>query len=74
MKSLFSVLLVIFLLTCSHNNFDNYPLIFELRIAQSEPSPSLKEMIFYKTSKKFYVSDSVFLSNSDLVSAEFIDW
>ncbi len=36
--------------------------------------PPVNEMVLYKTDQKFFVSDSIFLNNNDIKSAEVIDW
>jgi preprotein translocase subunit SecD len=47
---------------------------FELRLAQTEPDSSLQEMIFYNTDKTFFVHDSVYITNKEIVSTDIIDW
>ena len=41
----------------------------EFRIAYQTPGPGLTEKIFPQTGEKFYLKDSVLLSNSDIVEA-----
>ena len=73
MKSFYIVLLSVFLLTCAQNSDNKNFLTFELRLAESVTNPNLKEMVLSNSGQTFFVGDSVFLSNSDLVSAEVID-
>ena len=44
------------------------------RLAKSEIYPPVNEMIVYKGEQKFFVSDSIFLNNEDIRTAEVIDW
>jgi preprotein translocase subunit SecD len=54
-------------------NLNNELLSFELRLAETAPNPKLKEMVYYNTEEKFYVYDSVYLSNNDIISTEVVD-
>jgi len=74
LKSLYSLLMMLFLCSCAENQFSKDLLPFELRLAEREPGPNLKEMIFYKSDQTFYVYDSVYLKNIDVSSTEIIDW
>lgn len=67
------LLLITVLISCSDKVVNNDILTFELRLAESKPDSGLQEMVFYNSDLKFFVCDSVFLSNSDLASAEVID-
>ena len=73
MKIFFCVLMITFLLSCSVKKFTNENLAFELRLAETEPDINLKEMVFYNTDQKYFVYDSVYLTNSDITSTEVID-
>jgi preprotein translocase subunit SecD len=74
MKTLLIFLFAAILFSCSDRNATQNVLVFELRLAETEPDPDLQEMVFFNTEKKFYIHDSVFISNDDLISAEVIDW
>ena len=73
MKSFFIILLGIFLISCPQKNINKDFLTFELRLAESETNPKLKEMVLLNSNQTFFVGDSVFLSNNDLLSAEVVD-
>jgi len=74
MKVLIVFFTLIIFLSCSENKSNNNPLLFELRIAESEANPNLIEMIMDKTDLKFYVHDSVFIKNKDIKSTDVFDW
>jgi len=74
MNTRFSILMIVLLFSCSANNFTNDWLNFEVRLAESESGQNLREMTFYNSNQTFFIHDSVFLSNNDLLSAEVIDW
>jgi len=74
MKLAVSLICLAALFSCSGNKPHHESLRFELRLAQSNPDSTLKEMVFYNSDKKFFIHDSVFLTNSDIVAAEVIDW
>ena len=73
MKIIMCTLLLVFLLSCSANNFAKDFLTFQLRLAESEPDSNLKKMNFYNSDLQFFVYDSVFLTNKNITSAEVID-
>ena len=73
MKSFYMILLSLVLISCTQNNSNKDLLVFELRLAESETNPNLKEMVLLNSDQTFFVSDSVFLSNNDLISAEVVD-
>jgi hypothetical protein len=73
MKAILIISFVILIFSCSDKNVHNNILTFELRLADTEPDSDLQEMTFFQTDQKFYVHDSVFITNSDLSSAEVID-
>ena len=50
------------------------PISFELRFAKTDPDSNFKEMNLYNSDLKFFVHDSVFLTNNDILSAEVIEW
>ena len=74
MKTIISLLLLTALVSCSEKKSDNEYVKFELRLAQSKPDSNLMEMVFYNSEEKFFIHDSVYLSNKDIVAAEVIDW
>lgn len=74
MKVSIFIILLMFFFSCSENQFDKKFLLFELRLAQTEMYPPVNEMVMYKADQKFFISDSVFMNNNDIKSAEVIDW
>lgn len=74
MKRLAGLFIILFLFSCSINNFSKDSLTFELRLAETKPDSSLIEMIFYNSDQHFFVHDSVFLSNAEIISTDIIDW
>jgi preprotein translocase subunit SecD len=74
MKLLIFIFTFVIFFSCSDNNFSNDFLSFEIRLAESEHNPNLKEMIFYNSDQKFFVYDSVYLNNDDITTTEIIDW
>jgi len=74
MKTMISLLLLTALVSCSGKKSDYEYAKFELRLAQSRPDSNLIEMVFYNSEEKFFIHDSVYLSNKDIVAAEVIDW
>jgi preprotein translocase subunit SecD len=74
MKTSISILILVFFFSCTDNNFNKKFLLFELRLAKTELYPPVNEMVLYNTDQKFFVSDSIFLNNEDIKSAEVIDW
>ena len=73
MKSFFMILFSIFLISCTQKNLNGDSLTFELRLAESFTNPNFKEMVLLHSDQTFFVGDSVFLSNNELISAEVID-
>ena len=73
MKKIVSLLLLAALISCSEKELTNEYVKFELRLAQTEPDSSLTEMVFYNSKMSFFIHDSVYLTNNDIVSAEVID-
>lgn len=74
MKRLAGLLIILFLFSCSINNFSKDSLTFELRLAETKPDSNLIEMTFYNSDQHFFVRDSVFLSNAEIISTDIIDW
>ena len=74
MKTFLSVITIAFLVSCSGTKGYNEFLVFELRLAETEPNPNLKEMVFYNTDEKFFVHETVYLSNEDIKSTDILDW
>jgi preprotein translocase subunit SecD len=72
-KTLFSLLIFVLILSCSEDRTGYEFLTFEVRLAASEPGSHLKEMILFKSDLKFFVDDSVFLQNKDIASTTVID-
>ena len=70
----FYIFLTVILFSCTAKKSNNEVLNFELRLAQTDPDTSLKEMVFYNTQEKFFVHDSVYLTNKEIVSTDIIDW
>jgi preprotein translocase subunit SecD len=73
MKPKSIILLIVLLISFGSNLSGKDLLSFELRLAKLKPDSSLKEMVFYNSDEIFFIEDSVFLSNEDLISAEVID-
>jgi len=61
------------LISCSGQNSAKEFVKFELRLAQSNPDSNLTEMIFNNSDERFFIHDSVYLTNSDIMAAEVID-
>jgi len=74
MKTLFSILMIAFLISYSCTKVNRTPISFELRFAKTEPDINYKEMTLYNSDLKFFVHDSVFITNNDIMSAEVIEW
>ena len=74
MKTLIIFFTIAIFFSCSDNNFNKDYLAFEIRLAESETKPNLTEMSFYNSDQKFFVHDSVFLKNADIISTEILDW
>lgn len=74
MKTFLCIITLAFLMSCSANNNSIQYLSFELRLAETEPNQNLKEMVFYKTDQKFYVHETVYLTNEEIISTDIIDW
>jgi preprotein translocase subunit SecD len=73
MKTILSLVLLVTIVACSEKQLTSEYAKFELRLAQTEPDSNLTEMVFYNSNKSFFVHDSVYLTNDDIVSAEVID-
>ena len=74
MKTFLCIMTVAFLISCSAIKNSNHYLSFELRLAETEPNENLKEMVLYKTEQKFYVHETVYLTNAEIISTDIIDW
>jgi len=74
MKKFIVFFTVVIFFSCSDNTFNKDSLSFEIRLAQSEHNPNLKEMNVYNSDQKFFVFDSVFLKSDDIISTEILDW
>ena len=74
MRALMAVLSLLVLSCCSKNVDQNEHLVFELRLVESQSKTGLQEMILYKSDQKFYVGDSVFLSNNHISATDIIEW
>jgi preprotein translocase subunit SecD len=74
MKILIASFVMLLFISCSENIFDKKFLLFEVRLAQTEMYPPVNEMVVYKGEQTFFVSDTIFLNNEDIKSAELIDW
>ena len=74
MKALMVVLSLLLLSGCLKNENQNEHLVFELRVAESPSKSGLQEMVLYKSDQKFYVGDSVFLSNDHISATDIIEW
>jgi len=74
MKLMIVFFAFVMLISCSNKVTKNEVLLFEVRLAESEPSLNLVEMTLYNSDLKFFVADSIFLNNNHITSAEIIDW
>ena len=74
MKKLIYILFLFTFFSCTENRTNTEILAFELRLAQTEPDSTLQKMVFYNTDKTFFVHDSVYLTNKEIVSTDIIDW
>ena len=74
MKTFLCIMTFAFLISCSAIKNSNNYLSFELRLAETEPTENLKEMVFYKTDQKFYLHETVYLTNAEIISTDIIDW
>ncbi len=73
MKKLILIIALSILSLFSQDKFVNETLSFELRLAFQENGPGLTEMTFYNSGQKFYLEDSVYLSNVDLRSSKVLE-
>lgn len=73
MKTIISLFLLTAFVACSEKKLNIQYAKFELRLAQSNPDSNLTEMVFYNTDEKFFIHDSVYLTNEDIVATEVID-
>ena len=64
-NKLFLALFLFGFLGCSESN----QVTLEFRIAEDEPAPGLKEMVFDPTGERFYLHDEVLVDQSDVDSA-----
>ena len=74
MKTIIIFLTSVFFISCTENLFNKEFLTFELRLAESDQSSNLTEMVLYKSEQKFFIHDSIFLQNKEIASTEVIDW
>ena len=74
MKIFIVLVSVLILFSCTTNQFDKERLTFTLQPAGLAAQAGFKEMPLYGSDKIFFVSDSVFLTNDHIRSAEVIDW
>ena len=74
MKIFVPLLSLVVFFSCSENNFNKDVLSFELRLADAQYQSNLIEMNLYNSDQKFSISDSIYLSNSEITSAEVFDW
>lgn len=70
MKILVTLIVLSVISLFTQSKFESERLSFELRLAFQENGPGLTEMTFYRSGQKFYLEDSVYLSNHDLKSAK----
>jgi len=74
MKIFISLLSLFIFCSCSENNFNKDTLSFELRLADAQYQSNHRQINLYNSDQKFFVSDSIYLNNSDIASAEILDW
>jgi len=74
MKTIFAIMLAALLFSCTKTMTDKTMKTFELRLAETEPGSNLQEMIFESSGRKFFVHDSVYLTNADIRAAEVVEW
>ena len=74
MKAGYLLLALVLLAGCSDNANKNESLVFELRIAETQAKSGLQEMTLYQSGEKFYVGDSIFLSNKHIRATDIVEW
>ena len=74
MKAMIGLLFLTALVSCSVKKSNSEYIKFELRLAQSTPDSNLVEMMIYNSDEKFFVHDSVYLTNNNIDATEIIDW
>lgn len=74
MKAVMMLLILVLVSGCADNAGKNEHLAFELRIAETQSNPGLQEMILYNSGEKFYIGDSVFLSEKHIRATDIIEW